>query len=175
MTLNGKNIIARYRSGEGVTIVCLSDHNTGIIGHDMVAVHEIKEGLIGNAVPERMRLGLNDLIPTHMWHFKTQAVGTLQIRSKTLDLPRQNTQPGGITFFAVVKQHLQANADTEERFAGCRIDHCLAQLTDIKFGHAVTHSALPGKNYTVGRFNHIRRGGQNNLSLARNMTQRLRH
>jgi hypothetical protein len=66
----------------------------------------------------------------------------------------------------VLEQHLLADADTEEGFAGGSIDHRLAQAALVQLAHAVRHRTLAGHDDTLGRRQHRRIGGDDDRPAA---------
>src|ERR687895_829095 len=64
--LDGKNIIPGDGTGKGLAIDARSCRGRRIARRGIVTVHEVEPGAIGDAVPKRMRLDLEHLVPAHV-------------------------------------------------------------------------------------------------------------
>src|SRR5204863_9529873 len=74
MELGRENIIARKRRGKASAVVGFAGAVAGIGRTHAIAVHEIEPSAVRNAVPERVRLRLGDLVPAHLRHLEAAAV-----------------------------------------------------------------------------------------------------
>src|SRR5664279_1340750 len=75
MELRRENVIPRQRRGKAAAVVGFARTVALIRRADVIAVHEIEVGAVGNACPDRVRLGLEDLVPAHLRHLEAAAVG----------------------------------------------------------------------------------------------------
>ncbi len=77
------------------------------------AVHKVEVSSRPQALKQGMIPTKFDPIPAH--------VGHLEARGEPTDLPRHNTQAGGIALFGGLEQQLQAKADSQKGPTGCYI------------------------------------------------------
>jgi hypothetical protein len=75
----------------------------------------------------------------------------------------------------MLKQHLHAQADAEEWFAGGSVFDHSGQTALIQLTHAVSHCANSGKNDATGTQNNVRVGCHYHAGGWGNMFERLGH
>jgi hypothetical protein len=69
--------------------------------------------------------------------------------AKALNLARQEAQTLGWTFFALLKQHLLANAHTKQGLVASHFKHHFLQPSLPERSHAVAHGALARQNHSL--------------------------
>ena len=173
MELRGEDVSAGHRAGKGQSVAGRCGFQPGLGRFHVIAVHEIEAAAVGNAVPQRVRTYLHYFVPAHVRHL--EADGDSACRRKAAYPPGQEGKPRGIAFLAVLEQHLQADADAEEGFAGGGGDHGLAQVAGGQLGHAVGHRALTRHDHALGGGDNCRIAGDDDLLAGRNMLDGLRH
>src|SRR5690606_39304569 len=122
MELDGKNVIPSHRTGKGKRVLGAAGDKLCHIRDHVIAVDEIKAAAVRNAPPERMFAHLMHIVPPHVRHLETTAVRRLHaIGRKTAYLPRQYGEPRHTAaLLTAIEQHLQTDADTEERLGSRR-------------------------------------------------------
>src|SRR6185436_3631030 len=64
--LDGENIILSHCAGKGRSVDAGRGGQRPVAGRGIVAVHEVEAAAIGDALPERVRLVLDHLVPPHV-------------------------------------------------------------------------------------------------------------
>ena len=120
--LHGEQIALRHGAGKRERIDAVAGDQSAIARHRIVAVHEVEAAACGNALPQRVRQRLVHFVPSHVRHLELLAVGIEHAvrQESALTRPSKQTEPGHIALLAHVEQHLQADADAQERLAARR-------------------------------------------------------
>ena len=126
--LRGKQIIARNGTGKQAAVISFCSNMACIIGFCVKTVYKIEIAAIGNLAPNRMlntfMMAEIDLIPAHLGHFESAAIGLRLAGQIKLDhLARQEAKPWYIALITVVQQHLHADANTKQRLFGLSLIH----------------------------------------------------
>src|SRR5581483_12426798 len=109
--LDGKNVIAGHRAGKGHPVDAGAGGERAIRGRGKVAVHEIEPAAVADSGPQRMRLLLDHLVPSHVRDLEAAHLGR---SGEARHAPRQHAEPRGVAFLRPLEEHLQADADAEE-------------------------------------------------------------
>ena len=124
MTLDGKDIIPRHRTGKGDAVLGRGGDAGTIDRIDKVAVYEVETRTVVDAAPQRMTPGVHHTVPAHVRHFQLlTGWADHLLRRKTADRAGENAETGHVALFALFEEHLQADADAEEGFRSRRLDH----------------------------------------------------
>src|SRR5438093_6159395 len=114
--LHGEDISAGNRASKRRRIGDGRGRHTRVVGCRVVAVREVEPRAVIDAVPQRMLLLATDRAPAHMRHLQPAAAAIDHRRvAKAHDTACENTQAGSGSFLAVFEEHLQAEADPQER------------------------------------------------------------
>ena len=164
-----KNVIPRHGTRKKSTVVSLR-RNMGFFKRSCIkAMHKVKTAAIWHARPDRMRLGLQHLVPAHLRHFEAAAIGLgAALQVKFDHFAANQTQTRRVTFLTVVEQHLHAHADAKQRFFGRRVKHRFEQTRLAQLGHAVAHRALAGQHHAVRVAHNLRTVSYTHLTLPTN-------
>ena len=124
-------------------------------------MHKIEVTAVGHVAPHRVFgtvvRDLPYLVPAHLRHFVTAAVG-LQLASqlKLEHLAMDQPQARRVAFGAVIEQHLHAHAHAKQRLAGRSFQHRGLQARLAQLAHAVGHGPLPWQHHALGGAHHVR-------------------
>ena len=130
-------------------------------------MHKVEAGILLNAVPERVVDGLLDLIPAHVRDLQAGAVGFMQLIAKEAHLAREQTEAVNTAIlFAVLQQHLHADADAEQGlFPGGLTDHAV-EFELAQFADAVANGTNARQQHAVGGEDDLRITGHVDLAGA---------
>src|SRR5678815_4672627 len=122
--LHGEDISPRYRASKRHRIRRRTDGKPGLVGHGEVAVREIEALAVVNARPERMRSRPMHWAPSHVWNLQPLARRKYHVLvAEPAHVAAERTKAGRRALVARVEQHLQPEADAEERPVGeARLD-----------------------------------------------------
>src|SRR5664279_3180319 len=119
MELRRENIIARKRRGKAATVVGFANTVARVGRARLETVHEVEVAGVGNTPPDRVRPGLDHLVPAHLRHLETAAVGLdLALEAKAHHFAADQAEAGrafGHALFAALEQHLHADAHAHQR------------------------------------------------------------
>ena len=115
------------------------------------------------------------LIPSHMRHLQLIILRIAQIAGEAHYSARQDGQSRNVAFLTVLKQHLQADTDTEKRLGLRRMQHRRAQSARLQFANTVWHRPLTRENHTRCLYNFLRIIGHHDRRSWRNGVQCLIH
>ena len=137
MELHGEKIVAPDPRAERGGIVGFGGDDRCVLRHDVIRVDEIEVRAVGDALEDRRAAVESQLVPAHVRHL------VLARHVEPHDLARQDAEPFVLAVFvALVEQHLQAEADAQERLAaGDRGADRLDQLALAKCGDRVAKRA----------------------------------
>src|SRR5512134_428422 len=99
--LDRENVIPGDRAGKGRAVHASSRHHPGVAGRGIVAVHEIEAARIGDALPQGMRLCLEDFVPSHVRNLQS-------LDAEARHLAGQERKAGRGPFLGALEEHLQA-------------------------------------------------------------------
>src|SRR5690606_28779143 len=110
MELYCKNVSRCDCAGKAQAVMAYPNSQGGIVGHGVVAVHEVEVRAVGDAVPQGVRPDLARRAPAHVRHL--QQFGAARLRAgpgelrprKAPDRARKDVQAGHIAFFAGAEQ-----------------------------------------------------------------------
>src|SRR6267142_2351741 len=120
--LHGENVIPRNGAGKAERITGGTRHQRLFLLIHVVAVHKIEAAAIRNTRPHLVGHGLIHLVPAHVRHLELlAALAYHAFGGEATDFPRQYAQTLDATLFARLKQHLQADAQTQKRLATRRL------------------------------------------------------
>src|SRR5215472_5297526 len=143
MELHGEDISACNRASKRRWIGDGCSCCAGVLGYRIVAVREVEARAILYAVPERMLSHEVHGAPPHVRHLEADAVSILhRAVTEAHHVACEHAQAGSGSFLAVLKEHLQAEADAEERAIMGSVDHDLGEPACAEAPHAVGHRAL---------------------------------
>ena len=94
---------------------------------------------------------------------------------KVTDIALKHAKTGNVTFFTVLKEHLQADTDTKKRLVPSGGEHRRAQTTGIEFAHAVGHRTLTGEHHTFRSGNLPRVSSDDHRFATSHVLQGFRH
>src|SRR5437867_5155412 len=114
MELHGKDISAGNRASKRRWIANGCRRHLRIIGHRVIAVREVKPRTVLDALPQWMGTLLPNGAPAHVRNFQPMALIDHRGVTKTHDMAGQHTQTGSGPFLAILKQHLQTQANAQE-------------------------------------------------------------
>src|SRR5215475_1350489 len=128
MELHGKDISACNRASKRRWIGDRCGSRARVVGHRIVAVREVKARLILDAMPERMLSHAVHGTPPHVRHLEPVAVRTVHRSvAEAHDVACEHAQAGSGSFLAVFEEHLQAEADAQERTIVGSLPHELGE------------------------------------------------
>jgi hypothetical protein len=81
-------------------------------------------------------------------------------KGKARHAPRHEAQARGVAFLAILEEHLQPDADAEERLRARRLEHRLARAARREVAHAIGQRALSGDDNALGPADCFRVGCQ---------------
>src|SRR5688572_27514209 len=117
MELHRENICARGSAGETKRVQAVACGELGSSGLRKIAVNEIKACAVGNALPQRVSAALVHFVPAHVRHLELIALRVDHVlHGKAADSAGEQSQAGRVAFFAVLEEHLQADANSEKWF-----------------------------------------------------------
>jgi hypothetical protein len=93
---------------------------------------------------------------------------------KPVDRPGEEAEAGRRPLLAGVEQHLQPEADPEERAVARDLEDDVAETRRVDRAHAVGHRRLAGQHDALGVAHLLRAAGDDDVDRRRDVAQRLR-
>ena len=152
--LGGDDVVARDHRTELDGVVGDAQRVAGVAGHAVVGVHEVEVAAVGHVGGDGVRTGEPHVVPADLG----DPVGV----GEAPDRAGHPAEPVGVALLAVVEQHLEADADAEERDAVA--PHAIAERADeVLLDQAVdggAGGADAGKDDALGGRDLGRGGGE---------------
>src|SRR5512145_362517 len=168
MELDGKNIIPGDGTGKGRAVHRGRGGEDGISRRGIVTMDKVETCAVGDAGPEGVRTCLHHFVPADVRDLKP---GDRKARY----VPGQDAKAGGISFFAALEQHLQADANTEEWFDSRCLDHGFTHPARAALAHAIGERTLSRHDDTVRAPYRFRVRSHQHFGLRGDALERLGH
>ena len=155
MELGRENVIARQRRGKAAAVLGFARAVARVRRAGVEAVHEIEVAAVGHARPERVRPGLEDLVPAHLRHLEAAAVGLqAAVEAEAHDLAGDQAErrrpvagrPSSLRSSSIC----MPTQTPSSGLVGRRLEHRLLQARLAQLAHAVGHRALARQDDALG-------------------------
>src|SRR5277367_2029557 len=137
--LSGDDVVARNRGGERQAVVARANRERRIVGNRIVRIDEIEVRVVGHAGEDSMGARLAHAVPSDLRNLERTAVERARI---TGDAAGDDAEAFGGVLFTAIEQHLDADADAEERLAGA--GDVVAQHVDESERAQIFHGGAGG-------------------------------